>query len=265
MKIQIGALLVVGVCVAIGDSGGDMIDFKGWRYPNAVSCDAARKEFEANYKKYPDLIAQCRAQNPNAVPDKITSFSCYAGSQQSLGVVVSATVACAAPCVNPPTACPPGTTNVGMFNSPTGTGWGKGTYAACLENTTPVSQGFCSAQFFPNSDHKCDDYAGYSTVTNIGGKSYCVYGRVNSTYYRARLIETGTPTTPTVTMGGLFIPDRSDCADAKAAYQAIYKEDARLKSQCQAKAAGTKPGDLVSLDCARSGSGTVLTITVKCQ
>ena len=129
------------------------------------------------------------------------------------------------PCVTPPSACPPGKTKIGDFTSPTGAGWGKGTYAVCLEGTQKVTQQWCSAAYFPQSDHKCDDYKGYSTVTPFGGKSYCVYNRTDSTYYKALEIE---PPNVLVTLAGLHYPSINDCAAAKAAYAVAFKNDVRL-------------------------------------
>ncbi len=105
------------------------------------------------------------------------------------------------PCVVPPTACPTGQAKVGMLCSPGQSppsckgkpdkGWGTGLYAVCLDNKPPLvwykcKQEPCGALYFPNSDHRCDNYKGWSTVTQFGGKTYCVYKRTNSTYYNAR-------------------------------------------------------------------------------
>lgn len=96
---------------------------------------------------------------------------------------------CPATCVNPPSVCPTGHAQIGSFTSPGTPGWGKGTFAVCLEAPQTVTASFCSAAFHPGADHKCDDYKGYSTITSFGGKNYCVYERTNSTYFKALEIQ----------------------------------------------------------------------------
>lgn len=249
---------------ALGVRAGT-VEFKGWHYPAATSCAAAKAEFEAKYKTYGYLITECKKQNPNAQLGGILSFSCFMGDGKngfSSGAVITATVGCDPQCVPPPSVCPAGKVKIGDFVSPTGAGWGKGTYAACLEGPQKVTLQWCSAAFYPGSDHKCDDYKGYSTVTPFGGKKYCLYNRTNSQYYKALEIE---PDAITVSLAGLHYPNINDCNVAKAQYSATFQNDVRLQNLCKAKNPATKPVSILSIECKPANPGTYVSVTVKCQ
>ncbi|HEX8151897.1 MAG TPA: hypothetical protein VF698_02170 [Thermoanaerobaculia bacterium] len=263
MKRILGVLcawLLWGASAAVAGQ----VDFKGWHYPNAASCDAAKAEFEAKYKTYGYLTTECKKQNPKAQLGPILSFSCFMGNGKNGftgGAIVTATVACGAACVPPPSVCPAGKTKLGDFVSPGGK-WGTGTYAVCLEGPQTVTSAWCAAAYFPKADHKCDDYSGYSTETAFNGKKYCVYERTNSTYYKALLLETPPVV---VTVGGLHYPDVSDCELAKKQFAAAFKTIFHITSACSAKSPGSKPVELVGIECKQSGKGTVLSATAKCQ
>lgn len=172
------------------------------------------------------------------------------------------------PCVPPKSVCPNGKIKIGDFNSPAGAGWGKGTFSVCLEGPQKVTSSWCSAQFFPNSDHKCDDYKGYSSIVKYGNKKYCVYQRTDSQYYKA--LEIDDKPSAEVSLNGLHYPALG-CPAALADYKTKVLQDARLVKLCKAKLPNSVPVDVVKMECVPGtkenlfNSGAVISVTVKCE
>lgn len=262
-------LLVVAIALFLSPAliaQTNSVEFTGWHYPDAKSCDEAKQKFEANYKTYKVLTDACAKKVPKGVLGNVLSYSCFMGNGKNGfpgGAVVTATVACN--CKLPPSTCPAGKTQVGTWTAPSGPGWGGGTWAVCLESTAKQTTQWCQAAYYPNSDHSCDDYKGWSSVVNLSGKKYCVYNRTNSQYYKAVEVYD-----PIIVSYSPHYPQGVDCAKTIAEWKQTFKTSPVLQNSCKAKAPNSKPSELVSIECGPApkpgfNGGTLVKMTVKCE